>query len=293
MLARDVMMDEVAFVTLDADVRDVARRLISATAGAIVVVDAARRPIGMVTRSDIERAEIRDDAPPIPQWLIKRPRTLVNIRSTVRPLSEVMTAPAVYVPDVAQLLELLPLIESKRLKRLPVVNDNGLIGMLRRADILRAIREEPKANCRSAAAGFTAKSFRELASGREALERRQREKARQANEEARKKLIEELAQRRLSDRDWAEMVGGARSAAAAGLKEYVLLRFPSQLCRDGGRAINAPDRSWPDSLRGETRDVFDRWRNELEPGGFGLAAQIVSFPDGIPGDAALVLIWGV
>jgi len=64
MLARDVMMDEVAFVTLDADVRDVARRLISATAGAIVVVDAARRPIGMVTRSDIERAEIRDDAPP-------------------------------------------------------------------------------------------------------------------------------------------------------------------------------------------------------------------------------------
>ena len=204
-----------------------------------------------------------------------------------------MTAPAIYVPDVAQLLELLPLIENKRLKRLPVVNGHGLIGMLRRADILRAIREEPKADSRSAAAGLTAKSFRELASGHEAVEQRQRETARRAAEEARKKLIEELAQRRLSDRDWAQMIAGARSAAAAGLKEYVLLRFPSQLCWDGGRAINAPDRSWPNSLRGEARDVFDRWRTELEPGGFGLAAQIVSFPDGIPGDAALVLIWGV
>ncbi|MGA8171058.1 MAG: hypothetical protein WB816_09555 [Methylocystis sp.] len=40
--------------------------------------------------------------------------------------------------------------------------------------------------------------------------------------------------------------------------------------------------------RGEPRDIFERWRRELEPAGFGLAAQIATFP----GDAALILSWG-
>jgi len=40
------------------------------------------------------------------------------------------------------------------------------------------------------------------------------------------------------------------------------------------------------------RHFFARWRTELKPRGFGLAAQIVDFPDGVPGDAALFLIWG-
>lgn len=72
----------------------------------------------------------------------------------------------------------------------------------------------------------------------------------------------------------------------------MLIRFPSQLCRDGGRAINAPDPNWPETLRGESADVFQRWRNELHPQGFKIAAQIINFPDGMPGDAALFLIWG-
>jgi hypothetical protein len=35
-----------------------------------------------------------------------------------------------------------------------------------------------------------------------------------------------------------------------------------------------------------------RWQRDLKPHGFGLAAQILEFPDGIPGDAGLILIWG-
>ena len=68
--------------------------------------------------------------------------------------------------------------------------------------------------------------------------------------------------------------------------------FPAELCADGGRAINAPDPLWPSSLRGEPRDILERWRRELQPEGFGLAARIVTFPDGVPGDAALILSWG-
>jgi hypothetical protein len=76
------------------------------------------------------------------------------------------------------------------------------------------------------------------------------------------------------------------------MTEHMLIRFPSQLCVDGGRAINAPDPHWPETLRGEPADVFKRWRNELQPRGFKIAAQIIDFPEGLPGDAALFLIWG-
>jgi len=159
--------------------------------------------------------------------------------------------------------------------------------------VWRAVNSAPMVSSSTVAETLTAHSFRELATQHEAIEQQQREQAKRLALEEQQKLIEAMAQRRLSDRDWAEMIAGSRRAAIAGLKEYTLLRFPSRLCWDGGRAINAPDPHWPDSLRGEARDVYERWRTELEPAGFGLAAQIISFPDGIPGDAALVLIWGV
>ncbi len=292
MLARDVMIDDVAFVTLDVDVSEVARRLAETPTGAVVVVDVSRRPIGMVTRSDIERASAGTEKPPIPRWLIKREAPIQAFNRNLLPLSDVMTAPAIYVPDIAQLLDLVPLMENKRLKRLPVVSSGALVGVLRRADVWRAMSSAPTVASNRGVESLTAQSFRELATRHEAIEQQQREQAKRLALEEQQKLIEAMAQRRLSERDWAEMIAGARRAAIAGLKEYTLLRFPSRLCWDGGRAINAPDPHWPDLLRGEARDVYERWRTELEPAGFGLAAQIISFPDGIPGDAALVLIWG-
>ena len=56
MLARDLMVCDAACATLDTDVAEVARRLAATPTGAVVVVDTARRPIGIVTRSNMERA---------------------------------------------------------------------------------------------------------------------------------------------------------------------------------------------------------------------------------------------
>jgi len=64
------------------------------------------------------------------------------------------------------------------------------------------------------------------------------------------------------------------------MKEFVLIRFPSQLCSDGDRAINAPDPNWPIILRSELADIFSRGVDELRPHGFQVAPQIVGVPDG-------------
>ena len=138
---------------------------------------------------------------------------------------------------------------------------------------------------------FTADAFRVLAQTHEFEEERRRAEGRKAALALRSQRMRELAERRLTDSDWRAKLHGAQRCAAQGLKEFMLIRFPAQLCSDSGRAINAPDPSWPSTLRGEPEDIFQRWRNELQPHGFRLAAQIVDFPDGVPGDAALYLLW--
>ncbi|MGA9599599.1 MAG: hypothetical protein WBS22_04975, partial [Methylocystis sp.] len=137
----------------------------------------------------------------------------------------------------------------------------------------------------------TADQFRHLVHDHEMQEEAERVEHRQALQEALEKRVKELAARRLSDAGWRKLLARARESAAAGEKEFMLIRFPSQLCVDGGRAINAPDANWPQTLRGEPADIFARWRQELAPKGFRLAAQIVEFPEGVPGDAGLFLMW--
>jgi tetratricopeptide (TPR) repeat protein len=140
-------------------------------------------------------------------------------------------------------------------------------------------------------ASDTADQFRHLMQEHEMREDAERVGRRHALEKALEQRVKELAARRLCDDQWRRLLAQARESAAVGMKEFMLIRFPSQLCVDSGRAINAPDANWPQTLRGEPADIFARWRAELAPKGFRLAAQIVEFPDGVPGDAALFLTW--
>jgi len=77
-----------------------------------------------------------------------------------------------------------------------------------------------------------------------------------------------------------------------GETEFLLLRFPSQLCSDSGRAINVPDPDWPETLRGEAAEMYLRWERDLRPRGFHLTARVIDYPGGMPGDVGLYLVWG-
>ena len=80
-------------------------------------------------------------------------------------------------------------------------------------------------------------------------------------------------------------------AADRGEHEVQVYRFPSALCRDGGRAINNFEASWEDTLDGRPRLAFEAWRDHLKPLGFGLQARILDYPGGKPGDVGLFLTW--
>ena len=55
--------------------------------------------------------------------------------------------------------------------------------------------------------------------------------------------------------------------------------------------INMAETGWPSTLRGEAAELWLRWSKELQPRGFRLAARTIDYPDGLPGDIGLFLVW--
>ncbi len=109
----------------------------------------------------------------------------------------------------------------------------------------------------------------------------------------RREQVKAFIDQHIDDAKWRELLHQARQIAERGEKEYLLLRFPSTLCTDDARAINnPPNTNWPNTLRGEAAELYARWRNELSPRGFHLAARVLDFPGGKPGDVGLFLFWG-
>jgi hypothetical protein len=111
--------------------------------------------------------------------------------------------------------------------------------------------------------------------------------------EHRKEQVKGMIAGEITDAAWHELVDQARKVAARGEKQYLLLRFPSDLCTDDSRAINnPPNPAWPQTLRGEAAEIYERWHSALRPLGFDLSAQVLDFPGGKPGDVGLFLRWG-
>ncbi len=72
----------------------------------------------------------------------------------------------------------------------------------------------------------------------------------------------------------------------------MVMRFPSALCTDKGRAINNYEHGWPDTLIGRPRQAYELWHDRLQPAGYRLKAMIVDWPGGMPGDVGFFLEWG-
>ena len=96
----------------------------------------------------------------------------------------------------------------------------------------------------------------------------------------------ELTQERL-----ANFMRRVRNAAEVGEHQILVLRFPSDMCTDRGRAINNVSPGWEDTLVGVPKQLVDVWREHLKHLGFGLGAEVLDYPHGMPGDIGLFCRW--
>ena len=82
-----------------------------------------------------------------------------------------------------------------------------------------------------------------------------------------------------------------KGAAERGEREVLAIRFPSEYCTDGGRAINNFEPNWPETLTGFSKRAHEFFLKELQPKGYKVRAQIMDFPGGVPGDVGIFLRW--
>ena len=74
--------------------------------------------------------------------------------------------------------------------------------------------------------------------------------------------------------------------------EIQVHRFPNILCTDNGRAINQMEAGWSETLTGVPKEIYQLWDRHFRDKGYKLRAEIIDFPDGMPGDVAMTLMWG-
>ena len=80
-------------------------------------------------------------------------------------------------------------------------------------------------------------------------------------------------------------------AAERGQSEVQVYRFPNTMCTDRGRRINNAEADWEQTLEGRPKLGYEFWREHLQPLGFGLKAEVLEYPGGMPGDIGFFLTW--
>jgi CBS domain-containing protein len=147
MRAMDVMTTSVITVTPDTSVQTLAALLCNHGISGAPVVDAAGKLVGIVSEGDlIHRAETgtaRRTERRRSRWLdgVAAGRDLARdyVKSHGRSVGEIMTAPVITVSETTTLDEVADLLETKRIKRMPVVRDGKVVGIISRANLVRAL----------------------------------------------------------------------------------------------------------------------------------------------------------
>jgi CBS domain-containing protein len=127
---RDVMTERVYRVGPDASVREVLDMVAERRLRAVPVVDEDRGVLGMVTDRDL----LRFFLPVVQKTTGESPASLKDTK-----VREVMSRSVICVSEDQALAEVMSIMVTKDLERLPVVNEGRLTGFLTRGDILRKL----------------------------------------------------------------------------------------------------------------------------------------------------------
>lgn len=143
MKVSDVMTQRLFIVPPEASLAEAASLMLANRISGLPVVDAAGTLIGMLTEGDlIRRAELGTAgraAGRLSVFLAPGRAAHDYIRTHALKVREVMTDEVVSISPDAPLTDVVQIMESQQVKRLPVLADGRLVGIVSRADLLRAL----------------------------------------------------------------------------------------------------------------------------------------------------------
>ena len=143
MQVRDVMTQNVISVSANETVLKAVRTMLQNRISGLPVIDAEGNLVGMVTEGDfLRRGEIGTQRRR-PKWLefLVGPGRLADeyVHTSGRKIEEVMTREPVTVTEGDSLETVVELMERRRIKRLPVLRDGKVVGIVSRANLMHAL----------------------------------------------------------------------------------------------------------------------------------------------------------
>lgn len=140
MNVRDVMTTDVVTVPPGESLKDVAQLMVERRISGVPVVDNEGDVLGVVTEGDLivkERGLRQGRGRPL-AWLVDPIEIDLRLKLEARVVGEAMTSPPVTIEPWRQVAAAADLMVTKHVNRLPVVDHGKLIGIVTRADLVRA-----------------------------------------------------------------------------------------------------------------------------------------------------------
>jgi CBS domain-containing protein len=139
---RDVMRRDVLTVQSSTSLKDVAQLLVDRRISGVPVVDEGDEVLGVVSEADFlikEQGEAVIPHRPLRRFLGDSLNTReLQAKVAAVTAGEAMTAPAVVVTPSTPIREAAATMTSRQINRLPVVEEGRLVGIVTRADLVRA-----------------------------------------------------------------------------------------------------------------------------------------------------------
>lgn len=139
MQAIDVMTPNVISVNPGADVQEIASLLVEHGISAVPVVDNDNQVLGIVSEGDLMR-RVESEGDKHKSWWLKwlsGNNPVDYVKTHGRKASEIMTSHPITIAEDEPLYRIAALLEKHEIKRVPVVRDGKLVGLVSRADLLR------------------------------------------------------------------------------------------------------------------------------------------------------------
>jgi CBS domain-containing protein len=143
---KSVMSKDVVTVSPETTVVETARRMLARAVSAVPVVDAGNRPLGVVSEGDLMRhfgAEYQNKRA---HWLnmlaeggTQSAEFLAAIGLEQHRVHSIMHAPVISAGEQASLAEMADLMLKHGIKRVLILREGVLVGVVSRADVLRAV----------------------------------------------------------------------------------------------------------------------------------------------------------
>jgi len=147
MKAADVMVCAVISVRPNARVEEVARTLLANRISAVPVIDEEGELVGIVSEGDLmRRAEAGTDRSR--SWWLeyltgKQVLAAEYVKSHSHKVTDVMTRSVITATPETLLGEIAILLERNRIKRVPIVKNGKVVGIVSRANLLQALAGMP------------------------------------------------------------------------------------------------------------------------------------------------------